>query len=471
MKRIVVPAAMLAFALAGTACVNDLATEGQEETEQAGQLANPNMRIAVVGAGPSGLTAAYELEARGYTNVVVFEREDHVGGKVNTIQPAPGVNVELGAVFASPDYPLTLSLAQEYGIPVATSNTTRLIYDGGQKLTSTQFLLKHFTPAQIGAGAQAYAAVLQKFPEIFQDKLNKLPADLRMNFSDFVVKHNMQVVAELAKSLVVGFGYGFYDDVPAIYQLKIINMLVKVGPTGLSSPTFFSFPTGYQSLWKAVAADLDVRLNSNVTSIKRTLSAKNPIKLAVNGGAEQTFDAVIISAPLSAVPSFLEMSLPEKIFFQQVITSRYVVSLIGAPGVATGEAVFVQDNAVSSRINHVGVWANPSAQFPVFQTWQIADRIKTLDEITAILDADMKAQAGALGTQLQLRKEWPDYFPRVTSPIMKAGFFDILELFQGLGGVYYVGSSMSFETVETAAHYAQTLVDERFPLTSAVLAQ
>ncbi len=465
MKSTVVAATVLALAFAGISCGGELES-GDPDTEQLVELSNPNMRIAIVGAGPSGLTAAHELEARGYTNVTVFERENHVGGKVNTIQPAPGVNVELGAVFASADYPLTLSLASEYGIPTATSSTPRFIYDNGVKRTSTEFLLAHYTPTQIGAAAAAYAGVLQRFPQIFQDKLNNLPADLEQNFDQFAVQYHIEPVAELAKSLVVGFGYGFYDDVPAIYTLKIINMLVKVGPTGLSSPTFFSFPTGYQSLWQAVAADLDVRLNSNVTSIVRTGNPRARIRLTVNGTTTLDFDAVIVSAPLSAVPSFVTLTLPERLLFRQVVSSRYIVSLFGAPGVAGGEAVFVQDNAVSSKINHVGVWANPSPAFPVFESWQIADRTKSAADLDGILAADMTSLAGAQAFVPKLRKEWPDYFPRVSSQTMRYGFYDAVELLQGVGGLYYVGGTLSFETVETSARYAQRLVDERFPVTS-----
>lgn len=43
-----------------------------------------NQRIAVVGAGPAGLMAAWELGLRGYS-VTVFEEEPYIGGQVGTI--------------------------------------------------------------------------------------------------------------------------------------------------------------------------------------------------------------------------------------------------------------------------------------------------------------------------------------------------------------------------------------------------
>lgn len=36
--------------------------------------------VCIIGAGPSGLTAAHELERRGYS-VAIFEKQDKVGGK------------------------------------------------------------------------------------------------------------------------------------------------------------------------------------------------------------------------------------------------------------------------------------------------------------------------------------------------------------------------------------------------------
>src|SRR5687767_5299759 len=65
--------------------------------------ARRDLRIAVVGAGASGLTAAYTLTELGYRNVTVFEKEDRVGGKVNSFKLG-SVSAELGAVFTSPDY-------------------------------------------------------------------------------------------------------------------------------------------------------------------------------------------------------------------------------------------------------------------------------------------------------------------------------------------------------------------------------
>lgn len=58
-------------------------------------MGNPSrQRVAIIGAGPAGLSAAYHL--RGKADVTIFEREDRIGGRVFTSQQPPG---EHGAEF------------------------------------------------------------------------------------------------------------------------------------------------------------------------------------------------------------------------------------------------------------------------------------------------------------------------------------------------------------------------------------
>lgn len=55
------------------------------------------MKVAIIGAGPSGLAAAYELAVRG-VEVHVYEKEVHVGGLARS-PDVLGESVELGPHF------------------------------------------------------------------------------------------------------------------------------------------------------------------------------------------------------------------------------------------------------------------------------------------------------------------------------------------------------------------------------------
>ena len=77
MKRIFTAAALFAFTSALTACAGDFETGAPGAAETPFALGNSNMRIAIVGAGPSGLTAAHELAERGIAVTLVDAAMPH----------------------------------------------------------------------------------------------------------------------------------------------------------------------------------------------------------------------------------------------------------------------------------------------------------------------------------------------------------------------------------------------------------
>jgi len=62
-----------------------------------------NIRIAIIGGGPAGLGAAMYLEKKGYTNYVIYEKTDHVGGKCHSPYHN-GKRYEMGAIMGAPTY-------------------------------------------------------------------------------------------------------------------------------------------------------------------------------------------------------------------------------------------------------------------------------------------------------------------------------------------------------------------------------
>lgn len=53
-------------------------------------------KIVIIGAGASGIAAASKLIKNGFTNVIVLEAEQRIGGRVNTIEFGENV-LDMGA--------------------------------------------------------------------------------------------------------------------------------------------------------------------------------------------------------------------------------------------------------------------------------------------------------------------------------------------------------------------------------------
>jgi oxygen-dependent protoporphyrinogen oxidase len=421
---------------------------------------NLQQSIAIIGAGPSGLAAADALRQLGYQRVTVFEQNARVGGKVYSV-PTPAGVVELGAVLASAECDLVLGLARRLGVAFAPYPVDQHFLDEqGRRHDAAGFLASRYNTVEIGCAIACYAAALARFAAADSDDMGQLPDDLSLPFDQFAAKYGFTPVAELARGALIGFGYGYYETVPALYFMKLIGWLFKPdGAGGLKPGEFFMFPQGFQSLWEALAREHDVRLNADVSALRRDAVTKQ-VQLTINGGEPQAFDAAIVATPLQAVDRFVSLTRAEVDVLRHVRSNRYIVSAFAATGLKTGEFLFLHENEFPARIGHMNAWANRNPALPMYLGWQLADWPATAAQLKLMLASDIEAQGGRL-EKVALRQEW-DYFPHVGQAALQQGFFARMAALQGEGGVYYVGGALNFETVEHSARQAQALVRRHF---------
>ena len=87
-------------------------------------------KIAIVGAGPAGMSAAYYLRCKGYP-VTVFEREDKAGGML--LNGIPSFRLEKDVIAVEIEVLKTMGVEFRFGIDVGSDVTIQQLRDEGYK--------------------------------------------------------------------------------------------------------------------------------------------------------------------------------------------------------------------------------------------------------------------------------------------------------------------------------------------------
>lgn len=87
-------------------------------------------KIAIVGAGPAGMSAAYYLRCKGYP-VTVFEREDKAGGML--LNGIPSFRLEKDVIATEIEVLKTMGVEFRFGIDVGSDVTIQQLRDEGYK--------------------------------------------------------------------------------------------------------------------------------------------------------------------------------------------------------------------------------------------------------------------------------------------------------------------------------------------------
>ena len=283
-------------------------------------------RIAVIGSGVAGLTAAYVLNRD--DDVTLFEADSRLGGHAHTHDmPQPDgtvLGVDTGFIVHNErTYPTLLRLFAELGVQTQDSEMSMSIrcdgcgleYAGARGgargiiarpssllrgryllmlLEVTRFyrkareLLKAAPPSAISAKEEVPELTLGAFLE-------------RENFSPYFISHFMTPVVSAVWSCDPTTALAY----PARYLFTFLGHHGMLGIKG--SPQWRTVTGGSARYVEKLAATLsDVRLNTAVTAIRRL---PDGVELATADGLED-FDAVVIATHPAQALGFLADATP-----------------------------------------------------------------------------------------------------------------------------------------------------------------
>ncbi|KAL0459273.1 UNVERIFIED_CONTAM: hypothetical protein Slati_0554500 [Sesamum latifolium] len=172
-----------------------------------------NARIAILGGGPSGLSAAYALCKLGYNNVTVLEKYHTVSGMCESVD-IEGKFYDLGGqVLAASSSPTIFHLAKEMGSELEEMDSHKLALIDSQtgEYQDIQVADDYVSVISLTLELQGKA---KKSGRIGVHAVSDFASDLTPTFLE---GHGLKAVP---KSVAYGYtasGYGFVQDMPYAY--------------------------------------------------------------------------------------------------------------------------------------------------------------------------------------------------------------------------------------------------------------
>ena len=410
--------------------------------------------VAIVGAGASGLTAAWLLKQAGYDRVTVFEKEGRAGGKCRSVR-IDDRSYELGAILHMHRFGPVGSMVREFGIRTMNGTVT----PPPARFRSRAFFdLKRNRSIRFPGGPQVLPAALRytllaaRRPEVCRPGHADMPTDLAQPLRHWLVANGLAALEPMFASWLCGFGYGYADGIPAAYALKFCTpgMIWK----SLILKWLRGFVDGYQVVWDRVAASLDVRFDCAVTRIDRS----DGVAIHTDHGVFR-FDKVILCCDLRAVASVLDTDEDEQDLVDRIVSHRYCVVVADVDNMPARVA-FLHQHFDSATVGSTVCWYQRWEDRNLYNFYALVPEGMGEGDVKARIAGDIERVGGRLNCFVE-SAIW-DYFPRVSSADLEAGFYTRLEARQGTRNTYYAGEIMNFPCVDLLARYSADLVARFF---------
>ncbi len=273
--------------------------------------ANTRQRVAVIGTGISGLSAAWLLSKQ--YEVVVYEKAARLGGHSNTVDVHLGdrsIPVDTGfIVYNEPSYPNLTAMLNHLGVATEDSCMSfGVSIDDGRIEYSGQTLSSVFA-RRSSAASPAFWKMLTDIPRFHKDAKDVLRAGFceQASLGDFVgqMKYGRGFCEHFLKPMAAAIWSTpqmNVFDYPALSFLQFFENhgLLQV----LNLPEWKTVSGGSRQYVRAMENSLagNIRLSSGVARIERALSGV--VVTDVNGGVDQ-FDDVVIATHADAANAML----------------------------------------------------------------------------------------------------------------------------------------------------------------------
>jgi predicted NAD/FAD-binding protein len=269
------------------------------------------VRIAVVGAGISGLATAFFLMP--HHEVVLFERDDRLGGHANSVRASDGfdsINLDTGfLVFNDRTYPVLTVLFDRIGVHARVSDMTFSVRDEAGGL-------------EYGGGS--WNALFAQRRNLFRPSFHALLREILR----FHREGRAYLAREAPEESLAGFlrAGGFSPNLERHYLVPMTAAIWSAAPASIAAfparsllrfyehhglletgnyPTWFTVE-GTSSAYTTALADRlgeRIRLRAPVRAVRRT---EDGVEIASDGAGRERFDQVVLALHSDQALAILE---------------------------------------------------------------------------------------------------------------------------------------------------------------------
>jgi protoporphyrinogen oxidase len=285
-------------------------------------------RVAILGAGPAGMTAAWRLSALGYP-VTVFERDDAVGGMGRTITLDGKYAVDFGPhtfhIRETDESRAVLKAIMPFfgEEPLVLTRGTRVLLQGKEYVYPLELL-------QVLTGVNpllSFRIVADYVVATLKTALS--PPRKEDSFEEWGVRNLGRTLYDLCFGIysarVWGLPTGQISSKQAqrVAKLNLKNIVLRVLGIRADPATYFTkyiYPRkGISLLYEGMACEVrrrgnDIRLQAPVVRLERE-DARIARVIYRENGAEHAFDCdvVLSTLPLPALVNMMSPPLPPKV--------------------------------------------------------------------------------------------------------------------------------------------------------------
>ena len=429
--------------------------------------------VAIIGAGPSGLSSAYNLHKKNYKDVIILEASSNVGGKADTMT-IDGANYELGPTTVINYYENVMCLAKKFKQPLTPIS-------GHEFCRHDINLFSYFLNPELGI-LFIFRFVIDLIKLIyisfqyrkFADSpvLYDIPDKFKCSVSDFIEQQNLYGIKNFLCIMCKLVVNGSPDKIPIAFVIKTVRF--KLLTTFLFTRLFYfivghsnyTLKFGYQNLFVQLANYLElhgteIKLNQNVTSVY-TIDNVNFIEMS-DGSIVKAHKVIIACLPKYVnVKSYIDGKNANDVITQyhdninNITTSTLLCRLTKVnrtprlynPHFRVDEPLLAIDYNEKSNNNIVSI---------VF----ITDKTKLDDEL--LNDVKKFLAKNNLGTMVEVikYKVCADY-PLPNKHALNSQYYETLNSYQGLNNIYYSNIAFCLSYVEQVMSHSKYIADTYF---------